>query len=74
MPIGPLFTAFLATLGDFETAYGPLAGIAALMTWVLVASVTILLTAHLVAVLNRVRYARRRHPGSERRRAHTGRG
>jgi membrane protein len=47
------FTAFLATLGDFETAYGPLAGIAALMTWALVASVTILLAAHLVAVLNR---------------------
>lgn len=47
------FTAFLATLGDFETAYGPLAGIAALMTWALVASVTVLLAAHLVAVLNR---------------------
>jgi membrane protein len=46
------FTAFLATLGDFETAYGPLAGIAALMTWALVASVTVLLSAHLVAVLN----------------------
>ena len=47
------FTAFLATLGDFQTAYGPLAGIAALMTWALVASVTVLLAAHLVAVLNR---------------------
>jgi membrane protein len=47
------FTAFLATLGDFDTAYGPIAGIAALMTWALVASVTILLAAHLVAVLNR---------------------
>ena len=47
------FTAFLATLGNFQTAYGPLAGIAALMTWALVASVTVLLAAHLVAVLNR---------------------
>lgn len=47
------FTVFLDTLADFETAYGPLAGIGALMTWALVASVTILLVAHLVAVLNR---------------------
>jgi len=47
------FNVFLDTLGDFETAYGPLAGIGALMTWALVASVTILLAAHLVALLNR---------------------
>lgn len=47
------FNVFLDTLGDFETAYGPLAGIGALMTWALVASVTILLAAHLVALLNK---------------------
>jgi membrane protein len=47
------FGLFLETLADFETAYGPLAGIGALMTWALVASITILLAAHLVAVLNR---------------------
>lgn len=47
------FNVFLDTLGDFESAYGPLAGIGALMTWALVASVTILLAAHLVALLNR---------------------
>jgi membrane protein len=47
------FTAFEETLADFDEAYGPLAGVAALMTWALVASVVILLAAHLVAVLNR---------------------
>jgi membrane protein len=47
------FTLFDEMLADFEEAYGPLAGVGALMTWALVASVVILLAAHLVAVLNR---------------------
>jgi membrane protein len=47
------FGIFLEAFADFETTYGPLAGVGALMTWALVASVAILLAAHLVAVLNR---------------------
>jgi membrane protein len=47
------FGVFLDAFADFETTYGPLAGVGALMTWALVASVAILLAAHLVAVLNR---------------------
>lgn len=46
------FTAYLATVANFESAYGPIAGAAALMTWALVASVIILFAAHLVAVVN----------------------
>lgn len=57
------FTAYLATIGGFESAYGPIAGAAVLMTWALVASGVILMAAHLVAVLNQ---ADRRSRGSER--------
>ena len=46
------FTAYLATVANFRSAYGPIAGAAIVMTWALVASVIILLAAHLVAVLN----------------------
>ena len=46
------FTAYLTTLANFESAYGPIAGLAVLMTWALVASAIILFGAHLVAVLN----------------------
>ncbi|MCA1570299.1 MAG: YihY/virulence factor BrkB family protein [Chloroflexi bacterium] len=46
------FTAYLRTLGNFESAYGPLAGAAVIMTWALVASMLIVFAAHLVAVLN----------------------
>ncbi len=46
------FTAYLRSVGGFQSAYGPLAGAAILMTWALVASGAILLAAHLVAVLN----------------------
>lgn len=46
------FTAYLATVGGFESAYGPIASAAVLMTWALVASGVLLLAAHLVAVLN----------------------
>lgn len=47
------FTAYLATVANFKSAYGPIAGAAIVMTWALVASAIILLAAHLVAVLNR---------------------
>ena len=46
------FTAYLTTFGGFDSAYGPIAGLAAVLTWALVASAVILLAAHLVAVLN----------------------
>lgn len=46
------FTAYLGVAGGFESAYGPIAGAAAVMTWALVASAAILIAAHLVAVLN----------------------
>jgi membrane protein len=46
------FTAYLATFGAFGSAYGPIAGLAVVLTWALVASAIILLGAHLVAVLN----------------------
>lgn len=46
------FTAYLGVTGGFESAYGPIAGAAAVMTWALVASAAILLSAHLVAILN----------------------
>jgi membrane protein len=46
------FTAFLVTFAEFETAYGPLATIAAVMTWALVASVVVLVGAHIVAIVN----------------------
>jgi membrane protein len=52
------FTLFLRTMGNFQSAYGPLASVAILMTWALIASGAVLLAAELVAVLNR-----RRIPG-----------
>ena len=47
-----VFTAYLVTFGGFGSAYGPIAGLAVVLTWALVASSIILLGAHLVAVLN----------------------
>ena len=47
-----VFTAYLRTFGGFDSAYGPIAGLAVVLTWALVASSIILLAAHLVAVLN----------------------
>jgi membrane protein len=47
-----LFTGYLRGFGGFDSAYGPIAGLAAVLTWALVASSTILLAAHFVAVLN----------------------
>lgn len=47
-----LFTTYLRTFGGFDSAYGPIAGLAIILTWALVASVIILLAAHFVAVLN----------------------
>lgn len=46
------FTTYISTLANFESAYGPIAGVAVLMTWALVASAIILFAGHLVAVLN----------------------
>lgn len=46
------FLFFLQTFAEFETAYGPLAGIAAVMTWALVASVIVLVGAHVLAIVN----------------------
>lgn len=46
------FTAYVRTFGGFDSAYGPIAGLAAVLTWALVASAVILLAAHLVAVMN----------------------
>ena len=59
------FTAYLATIGGFESAYGPIAQGAVLLTWALVASMVVLLGAHLVAVLNNADRRRSRH-GPER--------
>ena len=47
-----VFTAYLRTFGGFDSAYGPIAGLAVVLTWALVASSIILIAAHLVAVLN----------------------
>lgn len=47
-----LFTGYLRNFGGFDSAYGPIAGLAAVLTWALVASGIILLAAHFVAVLN----------------------
>ncbi|MDP8903804.1 MAG: YihY/virulence factor BrkB family protein [Chloroflexota bacterium] len=47
---------FLLTAGvDFSTGYGPLAGVAILMTWAVVASGVVLLGAEFVATLDRHR-------------------
>lgn len=48
-----LFALFIRTVADFESAYGPMATIAILMTWALIASGAVLLAAELVAVLDR---------------------
>jgi membrane protein len=50
-----VFTVLIGTVMDFETGYGPLAGIAVLMTWAVVASGVVLLGAELVATLDRHR-------------------
>jgi membrane protein len=68
------FTAYLATIGGFESAYGPIAQGAVLLTWALVASAVVLLGAHLVAVLNnadrrRSRSGPPRHPAPGERQA-----
>lgn len=47
-----LFTGYLRTFAGFDSAYGPVAGLAAVLTWALVASAVILLAAHLVAVVH----------------------
>lgn len=47
-----IFTTYLRASSGFDSAYGPIAGLAAVLTWALVASSVILLAAHLVAVLN----------------------
>jgi len=47
-----LFTGYLRDFGGFDSAYGPIAGLAAVLTWALVASGMMLLAAHSVAVLN----------------------
>ena len=47
-----LFTGYLRDFGGFDSAYGLIAGLAAVLTWALVASGIILLAAHFVAVLN----------------------
>jgi membrane protein len=46
------FTGYLRGFGGFDSAYGPLAGLAAVLTWALVASAIILIAAQFVAVLN----------------------
>ena len=57
-----LFTTYLRTFGGFDSAYGPIAGLAVVLTWALVASAIILLAAHLVAVLNSPDREPRRQP------------
>ncbi len=61
------FTTYVRTFGGFDSAYGPIAGLAAVLTWALVASSVILLAAHLVAVMNspdrEPRPAEHQHPG-----------
>lgn len=58
-----LFTLFIRTFGTFQSAYGPLATVAVLMTWALIASGAILLAAELVAVLDRRRIPGRKRTG-----------
>lgn len=47
------FWWFLNNMVDFSQSYGPLAGVAILMTWAVVASAILLIGAELVAVLDR---------------------
>jgi len=49
------FWYLLNNLIDFSTSYGPLAGVAILMTWAFVASAIVLVGAQFVAVLDRHR-------------------
>lgn len=56
------FTLFIRTFGNFQSAYGPLATVAILMTWALIASGAILLAAELVAVLDRQGIPGRKRP------------
>ena len=49
------FTWYLVTVGNFESAYGPIASAAIVMTWALVAAAVILLAGHVVAILNDTR-------------------
>ncbi|MDQ3938802.1 MAG: YihY/virulence factor BrkB family protein [Chloroflexota bacterium] len=55
-----LLTGFI----EFDTAYGPVAGVAALMTWAVVASGIVLLGAELVATMDRHRVAHLPLPSS----------
>jgi YihY family inner membrane protein len=50
-----VFWYLLTGMLDFSTAYGPLAGVAILMTWAIVASAIVLIGAQFVAVLDRHR-------------------
>lgn len=63
------FTLFIRTFGNFQSAYGPLATVAILMTWALIASGAILLAAELVAVLDRRRVPGRKRGSDQRGRA-----
>lgn len=47
------FLEIVAALPGWQTVYGPLAGVALLMTWALAASVSVILGAELVIVLER---------------------
>ncbi len=60
------FWFLLTSYVDFDTAYGPLAGIAVLMTWAVVASAIVLLGAEFVATLDRHRISRLPLPSSAR--------
>lgn len=58
------FTSVLMNFIDFDTGYGPLAGIAVLMTWAVVASGIVLLGAEFVATLDRHRITQLPLPSS----------
>ena len=59
------FWLLLTEYLDFDTAYGPLAGVAVLMTWAVVASAIVLLGAELVATLDRHRIRQLPLPSSQ---------
>lgn len=70
-----LFSGYLQNVADFGTAYGPLASVAVLMTWALLASSAVILGAELVVMLERPsRRAALGHgqPGTAGRRGRTG--
>jgi membrane protein len=58
------FWFMLNNVVDYDTGYGPLAGIAILMTWAVVASAIVLLGAEFVATLDRHRLRRLPLPSS----------